>query len=150
VNPKQTGANLEQTRNRKEIIMTTAETNPNPNDPNDPTDSLPWQDGNPKLLGGPDGDVIFAHVFETDQRSEAYDFAEAIKGQVYTWITSGYWNQLSIGFANANRFLFVVLPPSSILREPDGSWPEFFPLADDECDPDEGDECDDDTDETEQ
>jgi hypothetical protein len=107
------------------------------------TDTLPWQDGNPKLIGSKDGDIIFCHVFETDQSRVALDFAEAIHGCLYTWVTGGYWNQLSIGAHNADRFLYVVLPPASIMREPDGTWPELIDLPDDPCEEDD-DECDED------
>jgi hypothetical protein len=118
-----------------------AETNPHPNDP---TDSLPWQDGNLKLMQSQDGDLIPGHIFETAQAELAQSFARAIRGQIYTWTASGTWNQLAIGTHLADRFLYVVLPPASPYREPDGSWPELIDLADDPCEPDEGDECDDD------
>jgi hypothetical protein len=106
----------------------------------DINDTLPWQDGNPKLMGTKDGTILFGHVFETDQGQAAFDFAGAINGQLYTWEASGTWNQLVRGWHLADRFLYVVLPPASILRDPDGTWPELIDLADDECEEDD-DEC---------
>jgi hypothetical protein len=103
-------------------------------------DTLPWSDGNPKLITTADSDLLFCHVFETDQGQAAADFARAINGQLYTWQAGGTWNQLVRGWHLADRFLYVVLPPASIMREPDGSWPELIDLADDECEEDEGEE----------
>jgi hypothetical protein len=87
-----------------------------------------------------DGDLLFCHVFETSQSRPALDFELAIGGQLYTWKTEGYWNQLCRGAHNADRFLYLVLPPASILRGPDGTWPELIDLPDDPCEEDD-DEC---------